>query len=76
MCQSEQRGQAVYLQKLRGIILRACAGRHFAFILVGLLHPQEELMVWMIALGMAVVGGFWVKTRRQRKSKENPYVPN
>ena len=24
-------------------------------------------MIWMVTLGMAVVGFFWVKTRRQRK---------
>jgi hypothetical protein len=26
-------------------------------------------MIWIAAIGMAVVGGFWVKARRQRKAK-------
>ena len=26
-------------------------------------------MIWIAAIAMAVVGGFWVKTRRQRKAK-------
>jgi hypothetical protein len=26
-------------------------------------------MIWIAAIGMAVVGGFWVKVRRQRKAK-------
>jgi hypothetical protein len=26
-------------------------------------------MIWIAAIGMAVVGGFWVKTRRARKAK-------
>lgn len=27
------------------------------------------MVIWMVILGMAVVGGYWVKTRRQRKAK-------
>jgi hypothetical protein len=26
-------------------------------------------MIWIVAIGMAVVGGFWIKVRRQRKAK-------
>jgi hypothetical protein len=26
-------------------------------------------MLWIIALAMAVVGGFWVKVRRDRKAR-------
>jgi hypothetical protein len=26
-------------------------------------------MLWIVAIAMAVVGGFWVKVRRQRKTK-------
>jgi hypothetical protein len=26
-------------------------------------------MLWIIAIAMAVVGGFWVKVRRDRKAK-------
>jgi hypothetical protein len=26
-------------------------------------------MLWIIAVAMAVVGGFWVKVRRDRKAK-------
>lgn len=33
-------------------------------------------MIWLVTIAMAVVGGFWVKTRRQRKSRPNTYVPN
>ena len=32
-------------------------------------------MIWLVTIGMAIVGGFWVKTRRQRKARENTYVP-
>jgi hypothetical protein len=32
-------------------------------------------MIWIVATLMAVVGGFWVKTRRERKRAENTYVP-
>jgi hypothetical protein len=34
------------------------------------------MMSWVLIIAMAVVGGFWVKTRRERKAKANPYVPN
>ncbi len=27
------------------------------------------MMIWIVAIAMAVVGGFWVKVRRQRKAK-------
>ena len=27
------------------------------------------MFIWMVILGMALVGGYWVKTRRQRKTK-------
>ena len=33
-------------------------------------------MIWAVIIAMVVVGGFWVKTRRERKAKENTYVPN
>jgi hypothetical protein len=26
-------------------------------------------MIWIVAIATAVVGGFWVKVRRQRKAK-------
>jgi hypothetical protein len=32
-------------------------------------NAQEAGMIWIAAIAMAVVGGFWVKTRRQRKAK-------
>lgn len=32
-------------------------------------------MLWIVAIAMAVVGGFWVKVRRERKAKTlNTYV--
>lgn len=32
--------------------------------------PQEAgMFIWVVILAMAVVGGYWVKTRRQRKTK-------
>jgi len=34
------------------------------------------MMLWVLIASMAVVGGFWVKTRRQRKVKASPYVGN
>jgi hypothetical protein len=34
------------------------------------------MALWLVIIAMAVVGGFWVKTRRIRKAKENTYVPN
>jgi hypothetical protein len=27
------------------------------------------MFIWMVILAMALVGGYWVKTRRQRKTK-------
>ena len=33
-------------------------------------------MIWVVTLAIAVVGFFWVKTRRQRKEAEaNPLEP-
>lgn len=34
------------------------------------------MAMWVLIVVMAAVGGFWVKTRRQRKAKDVPYVPN
>ena len=34
-----------------------------------------SMSVWIFAIAMAAVGGYWVKVRRQRKAKDNPYVP-
>ena len=34
------------------------------------------MAIWAVIIGMTVVGGFWVKTRRDRKAKQNTYVPN
>jgi len=34
------------------------------------------MTIWVLIIGMAAVGGYWVKTRRQRKAKANTYVPN
>jgi hypothetical protein len=31
-------------------------------------------MIWVLIASMAVVGGIWVKTRRQRKAKAATYV--
>ena len=39
--------------------------------------PQEaEMFIWMVILAMGLVGGYWVKTRRQRKTKASTYVGN
>ena len=39
--------------------------------------PQEAgMFIWIVILAMAGVGGFWVKTRRQRKAKAGTYVGN
>lgn len=27
------------------------------------------MFIWVVILAMALVGGYWVKTRRQRKAK-------
>ena len=37
--------------------------------------PQEaEMFIWMLIIAMAVVGGYWVKTRRQRKTTKATYA--
>lgn len=33
------------------------------------------MFIWFLILTMAIVGGFWVKVRRQRKGKTT-YVPS
>jgi hypothetical protein len=32
---------------------------------------KEADMVWIAAIAMAAVGGFWVKVRRERKAKRS-----
>jgi hypothetical protein len=32
------------------------------------------MVMWVLIAGMAIVGGFWVKTRRQRKAKTPSYA--
>jgi len=32
------------------------------------------MVMWVLIAFMAVVGGFWVKTRRQRKGKATSYA--
>ena len=34
------------------------------------------MVLWVIIVLMGVVGGFWVKTRRQRKAKALTYAGN
>lgn len=34
------------------------------------------MFIWIVILAMAGVGGFWVKTRRQRKAKAATYAGN
>jgi hypothetical protein len=34
------------------------------------------MVIWVMIIAMAVVGGFWVKTRRQRKTKVPGYAGN
>jgi hypothetical protein len=34
------------------------------------------MFIWIVILAMALVGGYWVKTRRQRKAKAATYVGN
>jgi hypothetical protein len=34
------------------------------------------MFIWIVILAMAMVGGFWVKVRRQRKTKAETYVPS
>lgn len=53
--------------------------RHPASALLNLppAPPQEAgMFIWIVILAMAGVGGFWVKTRRQRKAKAATYVGN
>lgn len=39
--------------------------------------PRRTAMtLWVVIITMAAVGGFWVKTRRNRKNRANTYVPN
>jgi hypothetical protein len=35
---------------------------------------MSGMFIWVVIGAMAVVGGLWVKTRRQRKAKDIPYV--
>ena len=30
---------------------------------------EAGMFIWMVILAMAIVGGYWVKTRRHRKTK-------
>jgi hypothetical protein len=32
-------------------------------------------MMWIIAFAVLGVGNYWMRMRRERKAKENPYVP-
>jgi len=46
-------------------------------LLRGLATPQEAgMFIWILILVMAIVGGYWVKTRRQRKTKAAVYAGN
>jgi len=39
--------------------------------------PQEAgMFIWVVILAMAIVGGYWVKTRRERKTKAPTYAGN
>jgi hypothetical protein len=39
--------------------------------------PQEAgMFIWVVILAMALIGGYWVKTRRQRKTKAATYAGN
>jgi len=39
--------------------------------------PQEAgMFIWIVILAMAGVGGYWVKTRRERKAKTPTYARN
>ena len=49
----------------------------------GLAHPvaaspcqEARMFIWVVILAMGLVGGYWVKTRRQRKTKASTYVGN
>jgi hypothetical protein len=37
---------------------------------------RAEMFIWIVILAMAIVGGYWVKTRRQRKTKAATYAGN
>ena len=37
---------------------------------------RQKMILWVLVGIMAVVGGFWVKTRRQRKAKALTYAGN
>ena len=41
-------------------------------------HPPQEVYMFplVMIIAMGVIAGFWVKTRRQRKARQTPYVPN
>jgi hypothetical protein len=34
------------------------------------------MFIWVVILAMAIVGGYWVKTRRERKTKAQTYAGN
>jgi hypothetical protein len=34
------------------------------------------MFIWIVILAMAGVGGYWVKTRRERKAKTPTYARN
>ena len=34
------------------------------------------MFIWVVILAMSIVGGYWVKTRRQRKTKAADYAGN
>jgi hypothetical protein len=34
------------------------------------------MFIWVVILAMAIVGGYWVKTRRERKTKATTYAGN
>ena len=33
------------------------------------MDAEARMFIWIVILAMALVGGYWVKTRRQRKTK-------
>ena len=38
--------------------------------------PNQEagMFIWVVILAMALVGGYWVKVRRERKAKATTYA--
>jgi hypothetical protein len=32
------------------------------------------MFIWVVILAMSIVGGYWIKTRRQRKTKAADYA--